>query len=344
MSESINDDLILLKGEDVRRLLSGREKDVMAVVGQAYQAHDQGKTAMPPDSYLRFPGRERERIISKVAWLGEGFDAAGIKWIASFPDNVNRGIERASATLILNSTETGRPLALMESSLISAKRTAASAALGAQQLYPKPDLERVGMIGCGLINFEILRFLLAVYPGLSQVDLFDLDPGRGRQFAERAAALKPGLSFNLRTEMNTVLTASPVVSLATTAVVPHIDSLQGCQPNAVFLHISLRDFTADVMLSGDNVVDDRDKVASNQTSVHLAEQQCGDRRFIRASIGEILNGDAAQHASDRPYTVYSPFGLGILDIALAHRLHDMARREGVGTAIDGFFPTPWLQR
>ncbi|GJM08586.1 MAG: 2,3-diaminopropionate biosynthesis protein SbnB [Lysobacteraceae bacterium] len=344
MSEAINDDLILLKGEDVRKLLAGREKDVLSVVGQAYQAHDQGKTAMPADSYLRFPGRERERIISKVAWLGEGFNAAGIKWIASFPENVDRGIERASATLILNSTETGRPLALMESSLISAKRTAASAALGAQQLYPEAGLRRVGMVGCGLINFEILRFLLAVYPGLSEIDLFDLDPSRGRQFAERAASLKPGLSFNLRSEMGSVITASPVVSLATTAVVPHIDSVQGCQPNAVFLHISLRDFTPEVMLSGDNVVDDRDKVASNQTSVHLAEQQCGDRQFIRASIGEILNGDAAQHATGRPYTIYSPFGLGILDIALANHLYGLARQDQVGTSIEGFFPTPWLDR
>lgn len=339
----MHDDLLLLNGGEIDHLLTGQESAMMEAVGAAYQAHARGQTGMPPDSYLRFPGLEKERIISKAAYLGGDFDVAGLKWIASFPGNVAKGMERASATLILNSTATGRPVAILESSLISAKRTAASAALGAQALCPHDDVAAVGLVGCGLINFEILRFLLAVYPTVDRVHLFDLSAERAAQFADRAEALKPGLRFETAASLDAVLAATPLVSLATTAVVPHIASLDACPEGAVLLHISLRDLTPELILAADNVVDDIDKVCSNNTSLHLAEQAVGHRGFIRTTIGEHLGGDAPP-ASDAPFAIYSPFGLGILDLALAHLVYREARDQRVGTVIDHFLPPSWLDR
>ncbi|MEO0557835.1 MAG: 2,3-diaminopropionate biosynthesis protein SbnB [Bacteroidota bacterium] len=336
-------DLLLLKGGEIDHLLASQETAIMAAVGAAYQAHARGQTGMPPDSYLRFPGLEKERIISKAAYLGGDFDVAGIKWIASFPSNVEKGMERASATLILNSTETGRPMAIMESSLISAKRTAASAALGAKALCPRDDVTAVGLVGCGMINFEILRFLLTAYPSVHTVHVFDLSAERATQFAGRAGRLKTGLRFDVATSLDAVLAATPLVSLATTAVVPHITSPDACSEGAVLLHISLRDLSADIILAGDNVVDDFDKVCSNNTSLHLAQLTVGHRDFIRTTIGDHLNGHAPP-AGDKPYAIYSPFGLGILDLALAHLVYREAQAQSVGTAIDHFLPPSWLER
>ena len=287
---------------------------------------------------------EKERIIAKAAFLGGSFDTAGLKWIASFPNNLSKGIERASATLILNSSETGRPTAIMESSIISAKRTAASAALAAQVMYPEEQLQAAGMVGCGLINFETLRFLLAAYPSMEHLHLFDLSTERAQQFKNKALRLKSNLNVQIESSFDALLKNAPVISFGTTAVHPFIDSLDGHLPHAVILHISLRDLKPGVILGADNVVDDIEQVCSNKTSLHLAEMQAGNRNFIRSAIGDIFNGHAAPYSQENKLHIFSPFGLGILDMALAHYVDQQARVQGVGTLIENFLPNAWMDR
>ena len=76
---------------------------------------------------------------------------SGIKWIASFPDNTAANLARASAVEILNDATTGYPVACLEASLISATRTAASAALAAEALSPVPFQGSLCVVGTGII-------------------------------------------------------------------------------------------------------------------------------------------------------------------------------------------------
>lgn len=340
----VSDGVMLLQGDEVDQLLMGQEQAILETVQRAYQTHARHQSDMPPDGFLRFPGKERERIIAKVAYLGGDFDIAGIKWVASFPGNLERGLERASATLILNSTDTGHPIAMMESSIISARRTGAGAALAARQLCPLERATSVALVGCGLINFETLRFFLTTYPMLETVHVYDVSAERAQQFCRKVQQYAPGVRCEVQATFAAVVKTSPIVAMATTAVTPHIDALEGHQNHAVVLHTSLRDFAPQLMLQADNVVDDIDKVCSNQTSVHLAAEQVGHHGFIRTTIGDILNGDAPPHDETKPFAIYSPFGLGILDIAVAHFAYQLANEQHVGTAMDAFLPKSWLER
>ena len=126
----------------------------------AYLLHREGRTDLPHSSFLRFGDGRPDRIIALPGRIEDDAPVAGIKWIASFPGNVQRGMARASALLVLNSTETGRPTAVIESSIVSAQRTAASAALAARELHAIDGETTLGLIGCGVINFEIARFVL----------------------------------------------------------------------------------------------------------------------------------------------------------------------------------------
>jgi ornithine cyclodeaminase/alanine dehydrogenase-like protein (mu-crystallin family) len=172
----------VLTRRDLAAALSGcGEIEVVEMVRAAYIAHARRQTALPHSTFLRFPGRTRERIIALPAFLGDGFEAAGLKWVSSFPDNVSRGLERASAVVILNSMETGRPRVVMEGALVSAMRTAASAALAAHVLHADRE-PVVGLIGAGRISAEIARFLAAMFPRASEWWVYDLDRARADEF------------------------------------------------------------------------------------------------------------------------------------------------------------------
>jgi len=334
-------DILVLCGKEAQALLEGREREIMRAVRAAYITHSMGESSLPHSTFLNFPNERRNRIIALPAYLGNEFSVAGVKWISSFPDNLSRGMDRASAVIILNSLETGRPEAILEGSVISAKRTAASAALAALTLTDGEKLAGVTMVGCGLINFEIARFLKAACPPLKNLYLFDLSSERAAKFKENCEATFEGVTAEVIADLSDALGRAPVISLATTAVKPHIDSLSACAPGGVILHISLRDLTPEVILDCDNIVDDVEHVCRAQTSVHLAEQLRGDRGFIRCALADILTGAARARKDKESLAVFSPFGLGVLDLAVAKLVRDLGVKQERGAVIKSFLPKPW---
>jgi 2,3-diaminopropionate biosynthesis protein SbnB len=338
MAERMTTDtsLLFLPGDDVAELLRDQEAVVMAAVRDAYLAHGRGETLAPHSTFLRFPGGD-DRMIALPAYLGGRFDVAGIKWIASFPGNHARGLERASGAVVLSSLTIGRPTAILEGSIISAKRTAASAAVAARALHETAFDPQLGLLGCGRINFEVLRFLLHVWPGLAAVRLYDVDPARAARFADAGANRFPALRFVVVEDAGTLLAGSTLVSIATTAVEPHVAYLGG-GPLRTVLHLSLRDLEPAVILAADNVVDDPDHVCRAATSLHRAEQLIGHRGFIRCALADVLAGREPPARDYGVPTIFSPFGLGILDMAVAQLVCERAATERRGLRLP-FAPT-----
>ena len=329
----VSGDVLTLNAGDVRLLLDGCEQEILTATAAAYRAHGRGESSLPHSLFLRFPADERNRIIALPAYLGDGFGIAGMKWISSFPANLELGLNRASAVIILNSASTGQPQAIIEGSLVSAKRTAASAALAASHLAAQ-EPRAVGIIGCGPINYEVTRFLLAVWPALKRFYVFDVDAERAKQFKQRCQGLN--VEAEVVRELTTALRKSEVISFATTAGTPHVSSLSECIPGSTILHISLRDLSPEVILSCDNVVDDVAHVCRAQTSIHLASQWTGNTYFIRCTLADILEGRAAARNDKQALTVFSPFGLGVLDLAVAHLVVERAAEQRRGTLLKNF--------
>jgi ornithine cyclodeaminase len=109
----------------------------------------------------------------------------------------------------------------------------------------------------------------------------------------------------------------------------------------VILHISLRDLSASAILGARNIVDDVDHVCRSQTSVHLAEQAVGHRDFIAGTLASMLDGSLASVDDREMAQVFSPFGLGICDLAVATLASRLASERGAGIRIPAFHPSPW---
>jgi len=334
-----SNELIVIDGDTIQDLLQHQEIQIVEAIQQAYENHQRGKTVLPHSMFLRFPDNVKDRIIALPAFLGGEEETAGLKWVSSFPGNVERGIERASAVLILNSMATGRPAAVLEASLINAKRTAASAALATRFLAPE-NFTQLGLVGCGPIGFEIVRFIRATHPQLAELFVFDLDPVKAAAFASRSEQAFPGLRAHVSGSLREVGEHVQVLALSTTARDPYILDEADFGQASLVLNISLRDIAASLVLSSDNIVDDVDHVSREGTSIHLAELETGNRDFVRGTIGALTLGELPAKAAPGVRTIYSPFGLGILDLALGRFVLARALETGRGTPLK-FFPAPW---
>jgi 2,3-diaminopropionate biosynthesis protein SbnB len=324
--------MLMISSAEVAEILSGRETDLIDIVRDAYIQHERGQSAVPHSIFLRFPDDTQNRIIGLPAYLGGDDPVCGMKWDASFPGNLAIGLQRASATILLNSVRTGRLLAVIEGSLISAKRTAASAALAARLLADQQN-DGVTLVGCGVINLEVLRTI-------SQVTLFDRDRDRAVEFARACEEVAPSVRVRVADDAGQAMAAHSLVCFATTALQPHTH-LSACRPGAtVVLHLSLRDVQPEAILGCQNVVDDADHVCREGTSLYLAEQMTGNRGFIAASIGAILSAPESFHRDPGRIRVFSPFGLGILDLAVARFVWQAAKQRNLGLELHDFQPSP----
>lgn len=327
-------DVLLLKANEILSLVANQELELIDVVRDAYLLHSIGQSSLPNSTFLHFPFEPQNRIIALPAYLNLNQGIAGIKWVSSFPDNINNGLDRASAILILNSTQTGRPQAILEGAIISAKRTAGSAALAAQILQKTQIINSVGIVGCGFINFEVVRFLLKVFPSLKTLLLFDIDYTRADIFKLRCQKEFEMINVIIEKNIESALSSSYLVSFATTASAPYINDISMCKKGTVFLHISLRDLSAEAILSCSNIVDDIEHVCRAQTSIQLTEQLVKHRNFITGTIAEAISGNV--NSKHEKIVVFSPFGLGILDIAVGKWVFERALINKCGTVVKSF--------
>jgi 2,3-diaminopropionate biosynthesis protein SbnB len=330
-------DLRVIGATDVEDALKGRESLVLQAVQKAYETHARGASSLPHSSFLRFPDSDKDRIICLPAYLGDDYQLAGVKWIASMPDNVSRGMERASAVVILNDRVTGQPKAVLEGSIISKQRTAASAAL-ASKVLARGEPEAIGFVGCGPINTSVAQFLTAVWPRANQLIAFDLDPTRAENFGADILRRRPDIDFSVAPGLEELLSKCQMVAFGTTAITPYLDNLDACPAGATILHVSLRDLGTTAILSNHNFVDDLDHVNRASTSIHLASEQTGNTDFVHSSLGDLLLGKVNLPERDERKLIFSPFGLGILDLAVADIVLQKLAEKGGGTLIKSFLP------
>ncbi|MHA6630535.1 2,3-diaminopropionate biosynthesis protein SbnB [Pseudonocardia sichuanensis] len=326
----------VISGAQVQQVLHGREEQIVELVEATYRTHGAGDSVNPPSYFLRFPDRPSSRIIALPASLGGRTGVDGLKWISSFPDNVTAGIPRASAVLILNDHETGYPFACLESSIISATRTAASAALAADRLSRgRPRPARVGFIGTGLIARYIHTFLAGTGWSFDEVGLFDLSAGSTAGFRDHLEAAGAAGRITVHDTAEQLIRSSDLVVFATVAARPHVHEPSWFDHDPVVLHVSLRDLAPEVLLAATNIVDDVEHCLKADTSPHLVEQLTGNRDFLHGTLDDVLSGRVGVPAG-RP-VVFSPFGLGVLDLAVGKFVHDEIARGGGLHVVDDFF-------
>jgi ornithine cyclodeaminase/alanine dehydrogenase-like protein (mu-crystallin family) len=225
----------VIDGESVHRLL-----DYALLVEALAAAHREappliGRSLLIPPAGAGRPG---EGFLVLPAWAhGRAF---GVKMVTILPGNalLADGPPSVQAIYQLFEGRTGQPVAVLDGTALTLRKTAADSGLGAQ-LLAREDVTTLLMIGAGALAPHLIGAHLAVRPSLERVLVWNRSaPRRDRLLAELAARGVPAEGAD---DLEAAIREADVISAATMATEPlvrgawlksgtHVDLVGAYQP------------------------------------------------------------------------------------------------------------------
>src|SRR3954451_14681874 len=164
----------ILTAADVAALLT--IDDCIAAVETAFRDFGEGRIA-PPQTL----GVHAERGTFHVKAAAADIFAAKIN--ANFPRNPSRrGLPTIQGLIVVMNVDSGAPLGILDSTLITTLRTAAATAVAAKHLS-RESSRTMTIIGCGIQGQAHAEGLLRVR-AIKKVFAFDADPATAARFAQ----------------------------------------------------------------------------------------------------------------------------------------------------------------
>lgn len=163
----------------------------------------------------------------------------------------------------------------------------------------------------------------------------DLDLEACIRLKEKIKQVNPKVKVEIVKELKELIIESELIFLSTTTATPYITEVSWFSHNPIILNISLRDLTPEILITSNNIVDDITHVLNANTSPHLTQQKYGHTNFINCTVSELING-YNQFDNAKPI-IFSPMGIGILDLVVASYVYDEAKISNLCIEIDNFF-------
>ncbi|AXG72413.1 delta(1)-pyrroline-2-carboxylate reductase [Kordia sp. SMS9] len=322
--------MIYLNDKNVHELNVDWNNNVQ-VIADATGCLSSKDMAQPIKPYLRY-GDATNRIIAMPAFVGGNINKAGIKWIASFPNNINKGIARAHSVITLNEAETGIPVGVINSGAISAIRTASVSGFIMKAFIEQRKNQnlKIGIIGFGPIGRTHLKMCHALLgEHIERVLLYDLK-GVDRNFIDEDLNKK----VTVVSSWEEAYSDADIFITCTVSKDRYIDK----QPKAGSLHlnVSLRDYKSDVFpwFSKAMIVDDWDEVCRENTDIEMFHKTNQLQREDVVQIHDLLTEDYFASLDKDQAIMFNPMGMAIFDIAMANNFLKLALQRKVGVLLE----------
>jgi ornithine cyclodeaminase/alanine dehydrogenase len=318
-------ELLYLSRADVEQV----DLSMSAILGALeamFRDKGEGRVEMPPKPGIH--PRPDAFIHAMPAYIPSS-GSAGMKWVAGFPENQKRGLPYISGLLILNDPDTGLPIAVMDCTWITAKRTGAATAVAAKYLA-RPESSSVGIVACGVQGRSNLEALAEVFE-LERVYAYDLRREVAEHFATEMGAK---LDLDVRVVdspraavegLDLVVTSGPILKhpepriaagwLAPGAFASAVDF------DSYFQGAAFRE--ADRL-----VTDDVPQMEYYRSLGYFRETPRAD-----SELAEIVCGKKPGRARADERTIAINLGIALDDMATAIHVYRRARDMGVGTVL-----------
>ena len=318
--------LLFLSKQDVDALIT--PEDVFAAVESVFRADGMGKVISPVKELM--PAGDGGALFAMPGLLGDA-GVAGVKW-TNFCPNQPQGLPVCwGHVLVLSSTETGQPFAVMDATTITNQRTAGGHTVAAAKYLANPGARTMGVLGCGAQGRSAIRSFDRLFD-LSRI----LVHTRSR---EKFEAFRAQAQDGLRARLDYAPTPkalaeqSEILITATTSHTPVIRAEwvpQGAFVGGVY---SFYDLDSALSAQADKWVlghrrSDGDEILDNPD--FAGKLSAGD---VYGTLGEIVCGKLPGRESPDERIVFTHMGMGALDIAIGNRIVEKARSLGAGQTL-----------
>jgi len=317
-------ELLYLSQSDVDRLEIPMT-EVIQVVEESFREKAKGRVEVPPKPGIH--PRKDAFIHAMPAYL-QKMEAAGVKWVSGYPDNSKRNLPYISGLLILNNTETGFPVCVMDCTWVTAKRTGAATAVAAKHLA-RDDARTLGILGCGVQGRSNLEALTTACKSLENVKAYDVNEENLHRYVSEMTS-RYGLVVTLVSSPKKAVENCDIVVTAG----PILKNPQPVIEAAWFKKGGFAcplDFDSywkpSAMRSMDKFcTDDRE-----QLQYYVQHGYFREIPEVYAELSEIVNGSkpARENASECIMSMH--LGLAIEDMATAMLVYRRAKEKGIGT-------------
>jgi len=316
------------------------EKDLLKVglnwnetidaIEDAVRCINEGDFVQPIKPYLRYRDLTN-RIIAMPAFVGGKVNVAGIKWIASFPGNIDIGIPRAHSVVVLNKAETGQILSIINTALLSMIRTSSVSGLMIRYFLKARPMENINLaiIGWGPIgqhHFKVATDIMG--DKLNKIFIYDL---RG---VDKDAIDSPYKDKVVVTDnWQDAYTDTDIFITCTVSKAPYVDLPP--KPGSLQLNCSLRDYKVDILdHTKAIIVDDWEEVCREKTDVEMMHLDRGLQEKDTKSIGDVVVNNCMNDYPAEEAVMFNPMGMAMFDIATGRYYMDKAKEMGIGLELE----------
>ena len=325
-------DILWLNQKDVKSILD--MPAAMDVVEKAFEQHGLKKVQMPPKTYLYFEKHNGD-LRTMPSFLEEQ-DITGVKIVNVHPDNRKAGLPTVMALVVLNSTETGAPLAVMDGTYLTDIRTGAAGGIAAKHLA-RPDSRVVGMVGVGN-QARTQLFALSQEFDIEQVRITSRNASHCDKFEKEIADIVDCEIFKtphieVVCDCDILVTTTPVRS-------PLVRSewvKAGTHINAIGADAKgKQELDYQLLARAKVVVDDIVQAShSGEVNVPLSSGVISSED-IYCELGVVIAGVKAGRTSGDEITIFDSTGLAIQDLSTANLVYERAVEKGIGSRLEMF--------
>lgn len=323
--------MLALTRDDVQALVP--MKTAIELMKQVFSELSAGRTVSPLRTPIEVP--EAGGVTLFMPAYVPSADGLGLKVVSVFPGNAALGKPTIHAIVLLTSTETGEPLALLDGTFLTALRTGAVSG-AATDLLARPDSRVLTVIGAGAQGLTQAWAAATARP-VERVNIYDVNVDAARSFADRLRAYDPALAERVAVvdDLPRAIAESDIICTATTSRQPVFsdeDVRPGTHINAVGAFTpEMQEIPAETLARAYIVVDAVDAVMAEAGDLLIAlEQGAITREQIATELGQVAAGSAPGRTSDDQITFFKSVGNAVQDVIVARQAVVEAGRQGRG--------------